>query len=619
MTKEELIELKKQLSTLTEEEQKERDLYLRGLANGEIQGPPVGYPSIDKPWLRYYSEKHVKAELPHMTCYELLKKNAEKNPNSIAIEYLGNKISYSSLLNHIADVAKAYKKLGIKKGDIVSFLMVNTPEMVYSFYALNMLGAIPNMIDPRSNEQGLKKYLDEVNSTILVSIDACCPDVENIVNNTSIKKVVVLPATNSASFPIKAVSNVMSCLKKENKEGKKNDNIIYWSEFIKQAQKDEQVMPVKYEKNLPAAIVHTGGTTGLPKGVLLSNDNFNAVVHQVVNSPIPMQEKDKFLNILVPFVAYGLALGMHAPMCLGWDSILIPKFSPSDIVKLMSKHKPAGVMGIATYYEPLLGSDKYDFSNTKVMLMGGMPTKAEFEQRINDKIRQDNGHFNVSKGYSMTEASSCATCSFDMANELGSNGVPLVKTIISSFDPITGEEKQNGELGEICIYSPTAMINYFKNPEESSKVLRQHEDGKIWIHSGDLGYVTDDGLVYIVDRIKRMIIRSGFKVFPSEIENAILQHPAISSCAVVGIDDEKDDKAPIAYVVLKDGFRCIQDDIISELHNYLENNGLPPYFEPVSYELTDSLPLTNIGKIDYAMLEKEANTRLKKIKKVKNT
>lgn len=605
------------MKNLTLNEEKLRDLHLRKLALGELQGPPVGKASIDKPWLKHYSSSMIDVDIEKKTCYQALIENNKNRLENIAIEYFGRKITYQQLLREIDKTAAAYVNLGIRKGDIVTFLAVNSPEVVYSFYALNKIGAISNMIDPRSNAKGIEKYINEVNSSLVVTLDLCYPNVVEAIKNTNVKNVVVFSATNSIPFGLKLVTDMSDKFKEMTGTKapiEENDTFIKWNNFIANAKKDTEIDSIPYIVDYPAVIVHTGGTTGNPKGVLLSNDNFNAVVCQVKNSPIGMVEKDKFLNILVPFVAYGLALGLHAPMTLGWDSILIPKFEPKDIVKLMNKHKPAGVMGIATYYESLLSHTKYDYSHSKAILMGGMPTKEEFEKNINKQIKKYNGNFQISKGYSMTEASSCATCSYTGVNEIGSNGVPLVKTIVSAFDPETGVEKGYNEPGEICIFSPTRMLEYFNNEDATNQVLKKHDDGRIWIHSGDIGYVTENGYVYIIDRIKRMIIRSGFKVFPSEIENAFLKHNAIESCAVVGIDDVIDNKAPKAYIVLKEQYKDFEQQIQRELSTYIEKHGLPSYFSPVEYEFRDKLPLTNIGKIDFVALENENKVKQKGLK-----
>lgn len=607
MNKEDLLKLKEKISKLSEEEMIQRDLYLRGLANGEIQGPPVGYPSIDKPWLKFYTEKHINYKIPNKTCYDTIEELAKTNPFDIAINYFDKKISFLKLLNEVDKVAIAYKNFGVKKGDIVTILPINTPEVIISFFALNKLGAISNMIDVRSNTEALKKYISEVKSKYILCLDLCAENILNAIENDSSKKIITYSAFDSMPIAKKTVLNIIS----RNKLIKEN-NFIKWGKFINEYSKGDQIKKFEYVKDYPASIVHTGGTTGVPKGVLLSNDDFNAVAYQVKNTPFNLEFGDKFLNVLVPFVAYGLTLGIYTPITLGWESILIPKFEPKNMVKLMKKHSPQIVMGIETYYEPLLHDDKFDYSKTKIILMGGMPTKGEFEKRFNKKIKLQNGNFKISKGYSMTENSSTATCSYNNANEIGSNGVPMTKTVLSAFDPVTHEELPYGELGELCIFAPQQMIGYFNNEDETSKVLIEHENGKRWIHSGDIGYVTENGFVYVVDRIKRMIIRSGFKVFPSEIENVFLKNENVEKCAVVAIDDVIDDKAPKAYIVKKTNTTISDEQLIEQLTSSVELNGLPSYFVPVSFEFIDDLPLTNIGKVDFKNLENRNKTLIKK-------
>lgn len=561
----------------------------------------TGYPSIDKPWLKYYSEEAINAKLPECTIYEYLWENNKKHLDDVALEYFGRKITYQEIFSNIELAAKAFTNIGVCAGDIVPIMAVNMPEVVYSIYGLNRIGAIPNMIDPRTGSTGLKAYISETKSKVLLALDICHESVKGVLDEANLEHVIFLSVADSLPFPLKQLMQF-----KNRNIGLRENSLVYaWSKFINDGICENPRYSL-YKHNQPAIIVHTGGTTGTPKGVVLSNDNLNAVAHQVKYTRYELVRNDRFLNILVPFVAYGIALGMHAPLSLGWQSILIPKFEPQKIATLMKKHTPAAVMGIATYFEPLLKEKKFDFSRCKAILMGGMPTKETFEKEMNKHITAGNGQFMISKGYSMTEASSTATSSQNGANEIGSNGIPLVCTVVSAFDPTTGNEMTYGKLGELCIHSPTQMLEYYDNPEETDNVLRKHSDGSVWIHSGDIGYVTKDGFVYVVDRIKRMIIRSGFKVFPSEIENVFLKHPAVKTCAVISVADDIDDTAPFAYVVLKDDVQISNDIVIEELTASIISNGLPTYFTPVGFVFRDGLPLTPVGKVDYRALEKEA-------------
>ena len=582
------------------EEKKERDIYLREMALGNEKGEKTGYPSIDKPWLKYYTKEQINYDIPNCTCYELLYKNNFDRLNDIAINYFGNEITYKKLFDDIEKTTKAFISIGVKKGEIVSFLAIDTPEIISAFYALNRIGAISNMIDPRSNSKALKNYFNEVNSNYIIALSNFRDKVLEAIPNTNVKKIIEINAISSAPLQLKLLAK----LKEESYI--ENEFIITWKKFIEQGKNIKDFVEFKYEKEYPASIVHTGGTTGTPKGVVLSNDNFTAVVYETMNTPLPLKRQNNFLNITVPFVAFGLGLGMHVPMCLGWKSTLIPNYSIDQMTKLMKKHKPQLVMGTQTYFEPLIDYKEYDFSNTKAMLTGGMPTKEEFEEKINATIKKNGGKFEISKGYSMTEASSMGTCSYNNANKIGSNGVPLSKTIVAAFKINSDEELKFNEIGEICLKTPTMMLGYYGNEEETKKIIKIHSDGEKWIHTGDIGYVDEDGFVYIKDRIKRMIIKSGFKIFPAEIENAILKHKNIKSCSVVGMDDEQDDKVPVAFLILKDENVDI-NELKSELKEFIEKDGLPVYYEPKEFFIEKDFPITNVGKIDYRELTRKAN------------
>ncbi len=585
-------------------EQKLRDLHLRKLALGELQGPPTGYASQDKPWLKYFSEEMIMEDIPEMTCYEYLYQNNQKYLDQVTIEYFSNKITYRELFKKIDETAMAYQKIGVKKGDIVTICSITTPEIIYSFYGLNKIGAIVNFIDVRYTEQAIKKQLEEVDAKYLLALDICYPKVKSLLNN--LDKTIFFSATNSASKPIKIVNNLMTKVKGSQIKIETSDQVMNWNEFIAQG-KNEVLNPISYEKDDPAVIIHTGGTTGEPKGAVLSNYNFLAAIVQVKNSNANISRGDSFLNIMPPFIAYGTVLGINAPLTLGWTSKIIPKFDADKFADLLIKHKPNAVMGVPAYWENVMKSEKmnnHDLSYIKVILLGGDSIKAEFEKRLEKFLIEKESTAGVGKGYSMTEASACATFSSKKSNKLDSVGVPLTKTTLAAFTPDTTEELPIGEIGEICFKTPTMMLGYYNNPEKTKEVIWEHEDGE-WIHSADLGYIDKDGLVFIKDRIKRMIPRSGFKVFPSEIESLFMSYPGVENCAVVGIPDPVDVNAPKAHIVLKKEFLGYEEIVKDDLIRLFHSSELPPYFEPVDFKFRDSLPLTNIGKVDFVALQNE--------------
>jgi len=332
MEKEYLIELKKKISQLTEEELKERDLYLRGLSNGEIQGPPTGYPSIDKPWLKFYDEESIVKNFKPMSIYQLMSSLNIGHGDDIAINYFNNKITFAELEKNIDIVAKGLLEIGIKKGDIVMMSLPNIPEAEYLFYALNKIGAVVNSIDPRTSEENILNDVKESNSKFFFGIDVMCTKLSKVGDS-----VTVIPVSPYYSLPI-GLKQLASLKSKKNKLT--NSKVINWENFIKFGKKSKLKVDAVYEPNSTAVIVHTGGSTGTPKGVMLSNENFNGLIYQLMYNKMNFRRNSKFLNILPPFIALGLDNAMHLAACLGLESILIPTFEPEDIPKLIIKHKP---------------------------------------------------------------------------------------------------------------------------------------------------------------------------------------------------------------------------------------------------------------------------------------
>ncbi len=608
MEQKDLENLKEHLNQFSEEELKERDVYLKQLADGTLQGPPVGYPSIDKTHLRHFTEEEIKFDIPEKTCYETLYEANKDYPNDIAFRYLGKEITYGEFFKIIEKTKESLLASGIKEGEIVTVCSITTPEVLALFYALNRVGAIPNFVDVRYPSEAIKEYIVESNSTKVFTLDLCLPLFEKISKDVNLEEVVYFNAANTAPKPITLISKLSSKLKKVvPKKGK----YTKWNDFYKR--KSDIKFEKEYTKDYPAAIVHTGGTTGIPKGVLLSNDDFNSVVYQTTVARTNQRRGWKFLNIMPPFIAYGLGLGLYAPLVLGWETDIIPAFDVKDFTKLILKHRPNGIMGVPNYWDEPMHNKKMkgkDLSFIEDVLVGGDATPPAREDKINEFLESHGSKAKVSKGYSMTEATSLATFSNKEANAKESVGIPLVKTKVTAFKlnikdgtPVgTQEELPVGELGELGIQSTNEMIGYYNNPEETAAVKQHHVDGD-WIHTGDIGYVDKDGLVYVTDRIKRIIPRSGFKVLPGEIEKVVTNIDYVASCAVVGIPDEKDVTAPKVYVVLEPNCNKPQKEIIDDIYATIRSSKLPPYFEPVDVEIIDELPKTLVGKTDYKELE----------------
>lgn len=621
-TLDELKEYRKQLSTLTEEEQKERDLYLKKLADGTLQGPPTGKPSIDKQWLKYYSDDSISSEISKKTIYQYRYDKNKDFPKDTALNYFGIKISNNMLEKKIEETAKSMLNMGIKKGDILSVCTINTPETAYLLYAANKIGAIVDLFDPRTNKEGISNYLEQSKSKYFFVLDNFMPFMYDYVQNTSVEQIIHISPYDSIPKVIRLTQKLKKQTIEEQEENKKiqnklndikdNKNIYNWDEFIGLGAYESDINPVEYEENSIAAIVHTGGTTGLPKGVQLTNENFIAQYLNYNAVDFELLRQDKFLDILVPWVAYGLVFSFFVTSTLNLEHILVPSFSPEQLPDLILKYKPNQILGIPAYYESLLTSEKMkgkDLSFLKCVGSGGDHVSPKLEQQLNDFLKEHNSDSKFVKGYGMTELSSSAVTCLKSLNEISSVGAPLVKNNVGIFDPNTGKELGYNVKGEICIKSPTMMKSYVDSSKNDS-VFKKHEDGTNWIHSGDIGYMTEQGSVFVVDRIKKMIIRKGFKVYPIEIEKAISSHYAVDGCAVVGIPHEDDINTPKAFIVINEKYKGREEEMLLEILNVLRQR-LPEYEIPYEndYEFIEKIPHTALGKVDFKKLtEKETET-----------
>ncbi len=571
-----------------------------------------GKASVEKPWLRYYTEEAIHGELPAVTIYRYLWENNRKHLDRVALNYFDKKITYQELFLNINKVARALLESGVKRDDIVTIAMPSTPEAVYLFYALSKIGAVSNMVDPRSSKEELEHYADEVKSSLLFTIDQAALKFKDIKEKTSVREVVEISPADSMPFGLSLgyAAKTFFETTSEQRKASKDLHFTKWQEFVARGKKKYLIEEPVYEKDKPVVIVHTGGTTGVPKGVMLSNDNVNIATYDCMHAGFDFQRQHKWLNIMPPFIAYGVGNGLHLPLIVGMEVILIPQFNPKEFDKLLCKYHPNHMTGVPSHYKSLLSSKRMnhqDLSYWLSAIVGGDGMKIELEKNVNEFLANHNCPYTVKKGYGMSEVmAAVVACPTNECNAIGSVGIPFPHSTIGIFDPDTDEELDYGEIGEVRIQTPNRMLGYYENPKEEERVVKVHEDGSIWIHSGDLGYMRPDGLIFIEGRIKNMIIRhDGFKVYPKRIEDTIMKHPLVESCMVVGIDDldYAQGKLPKAYVTLKKGTTVF--NIESELE-ILCKKLLPEYSQPVDFEVRDSFPVTNIGKFDYHALEIEA-------------
>lgn len=614
MKKEDLMKYNDKLSKLSEEEWVERNKYLRNLSLGNLLGPNTAYLSINKPWLKYYSEAALEAKVPRMTAYQYMCHENKDNLKTKAISYYGKKISFNDYISKIDDTARRLYNLGVSKGDIITVMSVCNPEIEILLYALNKLGAVMNLIDVRSDYKQIKKYITEVKSDTVFVMDNFLPEFDKAMNDLEVaslvERVITISPFNSVAFPFNKIAyNKDRRSKKEFYNAidniKKNSKYMSWNDMLNTPIYRYSMYP-GYEEDTLAVLVHTGGTTGIPKTVKLSNENLNAMAVQYKSLNTGYNRGDTFLNGIVPFVAYGIAVTIHMPMCLGLTNIIAPILSPEEFTDFMIKYKPNHTITIPSYVDDFINSkvtNKMDWSCIKHLGVGGDSFSKEKELSVNDFLNTHGANIIVEKGYGMTELSSSAVSCIGNINKLTSLGIPLPMNNIGVFDE-NGNELQFGNEGEICITGKTQMLGYLNNQKEENNVIKTHSDGVKWVHSGDLGIVDEDGFLYLKGRIKRMIIHGGFKLYPAVIEGTIIEHADVNNCCVITVPSKEYGSSPEAHVVLKENkikeWKRIKEELIE-----LCKEELPDYSQPADFIVEEELPLTVVGKVDYKKLERK--------------
>lgn len=566
------------------------------------------YASQAKPWLKYYDQKFIDQTLPALSAFEYVCQRSKNHLNDTALEYYGRKFTYADLIVNVKKTAAALRGAGVKKGDIITVVSIMTPEIIALFYAADMMGATLNLVDPRYSVEGIREYIEEVDSHLLVCLNVVYERCRQAAKRTNVEKVIVLSPADSLP-PVMAVGYKLTTPDKN----KYASNVIRWKQFIKGGE-GQSTAAEPYDPDHACVVVHTGGTTGSPKGVILTDDCFNGIALQFQAYPKLFHRGQKLMNVMPPFIAYGFACGIHLPLVLGFTVIIIPNLDPAKLGSLVLKHKPEHMFGVPTHYQQLASDPKLrdkDLSFIINYAAGGDSLSRGAEQTVNDFLAAHGARYPIAKGYGMTEVSSAATVAAGLDNKPGSVGIPMVNTVVAAFEPGTDQELPIGQRGELCISGPCLMKGYYNKPEETAILLRRHPDGRVWAHTGDMGYLDEDGFVYLDSRIKRMIIRhDGFKVFPSMIENVVSRHPAVHQCSVVGCADKDhtQGRLPFVYIVLKSDTTAKKKQVIRELERMCAEE-LPEYVQPVAYKFISSMPMTPVGKVDYRQLEADISPR----------
>ena len=565
--------------------------------------------SASAPWLKYYGEVPHHLTYPQKTIYQMVRDAAIRDARLPAYEFMGKKTTFAQFMEKIDQTAQAFLTMGIQKGDRVTICMPNCPQALHAFYGLNRIGAVSNMIHPLSAAGEIKFYLNFSHSKCILTLDQFYAKIAPVMPELDNKDCKLLLAKiEDELYPHLALGYALTAARKYPKPPK-NGNYIWWSEFQRVGKKRNLPLPKNYGRAEDgASILYSGGTTGTTKGILLSNMNFNALGLQTIAasgfSPI---DGMKMLSVMPVFHGFGLGIGIHTALVGGACCILVPNFNIRTYADLLRKKHPNFIPGVPTLFEALLrttGLEKLDMSFLMGVFSGGDSLSVELKHKVDAFLRAHNAKVQIREGYGTTECvtASCLT-PVDTARD-GSIGIPFPDTFYKIVRPGTAEEVAPGEEGEICLSGPTVMLGYLDNPKETALVLQRHNDGRIWLHTGDLGCMDTDGFVYFRQRIKRMIITSGYNVYPSQLENIIDGNENVLLSCVIGVKDPYKMQKVKAFVVLKPGVaptEAVRQDLMAYCRKRIAK-----YAMPYEIEFREELPKTLVGKVAYRVLEEEA-------------
>ncbi len=564
---------------------------------------------VKTPWLNNYGD--VRFHIPYFqgSMWENVMDAAHKYPDYIAFDFMGKKTTYRDFEKQVNDCAKALCAQGVKPGQRVTICMPNCPQTVVMFYAVNAIGAIANMIHPLSSEKEIEFYINHSKSVLALTVDMFYSKFEAIKDDIKLDTLVITSIKDALSVPMKLGYSLT--------EGRKiaklpkDAPIVKWNDFIKKGKSYTGKYIAKVNKDDPAVILYSGGTTGTTKGILLSHFNFSALTAQLFETNPMAQAGDKMLAVMPMFHGFGLGVTIHAMLANGGRCILVPRFTPETYAKDIVKHRCNFIAGVPTLYEALLrqpSMDGADLSCLKGVFSGGDSLSVELKKRFDKWLADHGATIKVREGYGTTE---CVTASCLTPMHLykeGSIGQPFPDTYYKIVDVGTNIEVPYGQEGEICISGPSVMLGYLDQPEETANTLRKHGDGRIWLHTGDLGIMDEEGFIYFKQRIKRMIITSGYNVYPSQLENILDGFESVQMSCVIGVPDPYKMQKIKAFVTLKAGYEPTEETKQSILA-YCKKH-IAKYAMPYDIEFRDSLPKTLVGKVAYRVLEEE---ELKKI------
>ena len=563
-----------------------------------------------RPWLGSLGEVPATLDYFQGSMVETLENVAKEHPNYFAFDFMGKSTTYKDMVANIEKCARSLRTIGVRENDRVTIAMPNCPQAIYVFYAVNMIGAVANMVHPLSSEKELEFYINESESVTVVTLDQFYHKFEAIRENTCVVNIVIARIRDALSRPLRV--GYMLTEGRKIKKIPADAPVIMWDEFMRLGKACFWKYKVKRGADDPAAILYSGGTTGTTKGILLTNLNFNALGQQVIATNPMFRPGDKMLAAMPLFHGFGLGVCIHTMLSHGGRCVLVPRFTAESYSRLITKYRCNFIAGVPTLYEALLrlpNMDNADLSSLKGVFSGGDSLSVELKKKFDRFLYDHKAVIQVREGYGTTETvTACCLTPVNKSKE-GSIGIPFPDTYIKIVKPGTDEELPYGEEGEILLAGPTVMKEYMKHPEETAQTLRRHADGLTWVYTGDLGTMDEEGFIYFKGRAKRMIISSGYNIYPAQLENIFDANELVQMSCVIGVPDAYRMHRPKVFVTLKPGVPATEETR-KAIMDYAARH-IAKYAMPKELEFRDSLPKTLVGKVAYRQLEEEEEAKRK--------
>ncbi len=561
-----------------------------------------------KPWLKFYNSVPTTVDYLRTSMVEAVMHTVEERPHEIAYDFMGITATYQDFAEQIDCFANVLFGLGLKKGDRITIAMPTSPPGVVAFYAANKLGAVSSMIHPLSTQSEIEFYVSKSNSKMALTLDIFYEKFQSVMDRTNLETLIIAKMQDYLPPHLRILYWL--------KQGRKNPKVTHTAKvkLLRNLLKTDfkNAPEIDVHPDDLAVILYSGGTTGKPKGIELSNYNFIAEGMMVANWSGMDARYPKMLAILPIFHGFGLGVCVNATFMAGGTCIMVPVFDAKQVVKLIIKKRPNYLIGPPTLYAAL-NKDKNlltaDLSCLKATFSGADSLPRSVKEQFEEIVQKRGGNVKLLEGYGLTESvTAIMAMPIDDYRE-GSIGIPFPDMLAKIVTVGTVEEAPLGEEGEICLAGPTVMLGYLGEPEETAEVLKKHADGKIWLHTGDIGSMDEDGFFYFQLRLKRMIKSSGMNVYPAQVEECLYKHKAVAEACVIGVPDPDQVQRVKGFVVLKDPSKA-GPDMEKELIGHCRKD-LIKWSCPREIEFRDVLPQTLVGKIAYKILEDEENDKFK--------